>query len=53
VGAVISGGAQAVVTLLIGRFIVRLAIGVASMLTPLYLAEISKARDRGAIVSLN
>ena len=53
VGAVISGVAQVVVTLLIGRFIVGLAIGVASMLTPLYLAEISRARDRGAIVSLN
>ena len=53
VGAVISGVAQVVVTLLIGRFIVGLGIGVASMLTPLYLAEISRARDRGAIVSLN
>jgi MFS transporter, SP family, galactose:H+ symporter len=53
VGAVISGVAQVVVTLLISRFILGVAIGVASMLTPLYLAEISLARDRGAIVSLN
>jgi MFS family permease len=52
VGAVISGVAQVVVTLLISRFILGVAIGVASMLTPLYLAEISLARDRGAIVSL-
>jgi MFS transporter, SP family, galactose:H+ symporter len=53
VGAVVSAVAQGVVILLLGRFLVGLAIGVASMLTPLYLAEISPARDRGAIVSLN
>ena len=35
VGAVISAVAQGVVILLIGRFIVGLAIGVASMLTPI------------------
>ncbi len=52
-GALISALAQTVVALLIGRFLVGLAIGFASMLTPLYLAEISPARDRGAIVSLN
>lgn len=52
-GAAISAVAQGVAVLLIGRFLVGLAIGVASMLTPLYLAEISPARDRGAIVSLN
>ena len=37
----------------LGRFLVGLAIGVASMLTPLYLAEIAPARTRGAVVSLN
>jgi MFS transporter, SP family, galactose:H+ symporter len=52
-GAVISAVAQGISILLLGRFLVGLAIGVASMLTPLYLAEISPARDRGAIVSLN
>ena len=52
-GALISAVAQGVVVLVIGRFLVGLAIGVASMLTPLYLAEISPARVRGAIVSLN
>jgi sugar porter (SP) family MFS transporter len=52
-GAIISAVAQGVVVLVIGRFLVGLAIGVASMLTPLYLAEISPARVRGAIVSLN
>jgi MFS transporter, SP family, galactose:H+ symporter len=52
-GAVVSAVAQNIIILLIGRFLVGLAIGVASMLTPLYLAEISPARERGAIVSLN
>jgi sugar porter (SP) family MFS transporter len=52
-GAVISAVAQGFGVLVIGRFLVGLGIGIASMLTPLYLAEISPARDRGAIVSLN
>ncbi len=52
-GAAICAVAQTVVILLIGRLLVGLAIGVASMLTPLYLAEISPASDRGAIMSLN
>jgi MFS transporter, SP family, galactose:H+ symporter len=52
-GAVVAALAQDVGTLLIGRFLVGLAIGVASMLSPLYLAEISPASDRGAVVSLN
>jgi len=52
-GAALSSLAQGVAVLMIGRFLVGLAIGVASMLTPLYLAEISPADERGAIVSLN
>jgi SP family galactose:H+ symporter-like MFS transporter len=52
-GAVIAALAQEVIILLLGRLLVGLAIGVASMLTPLYLAEISPARNRGAVVSLN
>lgn len=52
-GALLSAIAQGVGLLLIGRFLVGLAIGVASMLTPLYLAEIAPAKDRGAVVSLN
>jgi SP family galactose:H+ symporter-like MFS transporter len=52
-GAFVAAVAGEVILLLLGRFLIGLAIGVASMLTPLYLAEISPARDRGAIVSLN
>ena len=52
-GAILSAVASEVSTLLFARFLIGVAIGVASMLTPLYLAEISPAQDRGAIVSLN
>jgi MFS transporter, SP family, galactose:H+ symporter len=52
-GAVISAAANNLIILLVGRLFVGIAIGVASMLAPLYLAEISPAEDRGAIVSLN
>src|SRR5271156_1698570 len=52
-GAIFSSIAAGLILLLVGRFLVGLAIGVASMLTPLYLAEIAPARARGAIVSLN
>jgi sugar porter (SP) family MFS transporter len=53
VGAIGSAVAGEVSTLLFARFLIGVAIGVASMLTPLYLAEISPAQERGAIVSLN
>lgn len=39
--------------LIAGRFVVGLAIGVASVVTPLYLAEAAPARIRGSLVSLN
>ena len=43
-GAVVSATAQDVAVLLIGRFLIGMAIGIASMLTPLYLAEIAPAQ---------
>jgi len=52
-GAVLSALPSGLPALLGGRLLVGFAIGIASMLTPLYLAEIAPARDRGAIVSLN
>ena len=52
-GALISGLAGSVGVLLIGRLLIGVAIGVASMLTPLYLAEIAPAVSRGAVTSLN
>jgi SP family galactose:H+ symporter-like MFS transporter len=40
-------------TLLTGRFITGLACGIVSMVVPLYIAEMSPAKYRGALVSLN
>lgn len=53
VGALASALAPNVFTLLAARVVLGVAIGVASMLTPLYLSEMAPAERRGAIVSLN
>src|SRR3984885_8535799 len=53
VGALLSAAATAVWMLVVGRLLIGVAIGVASMLTPLYLAEIAPAASRGAVTSLN
>jgi sugar porter (SP) family MFS transporter len=39
--------------LIIGRFIVGVAVGIASYTAPLYISEIAPPRFRGALVSLN
>ena len=52
-GSLVAALAPEVTTLLVGRLLVGVGIGVASMLTPLYLAETAPARSRGALVSLN
>ena len=53
VGGLISALAGSLTVLLTGRVLVGLGIGAASMLTPLYLAEIAPAKERGALVSFN
>ncbi len=52
-GALVTALAPSALVLMLGRLIVGAAIGVASMLTPLYLAEIAPAATRGAVTSLN
>ena len=52
-GAIVSALAGSLAILLAGRLLVGFGIGGASMLTPLYLAEIAPARERGALVSFN
>src|SRR5271154_2848653 len=52
-GAVIAALAPGTPVLLAGRIVVGIGIGFASMLTPLYLAEMAPASNRGALVSLN
>ncbi len=53
VGALLSAVANNLFVLLAGRLLVGIGIGSASMLTPLYLAEIAPSRERGALVSFN
>lgn len=53
VGSLLSAAAQAAWMLFIARLILGVAIGAASMLTPLYLSEMSPAEKRGMVVSLN
>jgi len=52
-GALVSALAVSLPMLLAGRLLVGVGIGGASMLTPLYLAEIAPAARRGALVSFN
>jgi sugar porter (SP) family MFS transporter len=52
-GAVASGLAPSTGMLVASRFVIGLAIGAASLVVPLYIAEISPAERRGRLVSLN
>jgi sugar porter (SP) family MFS transporter len=53
VGAMGTGVASTVPMLVSFRFVLGLAVGIASVMVPLYLAEMAGARDRGVITSLN
>ncbi|MGH3754373.1 MAG: MFS transporter, partial [Pseudonocardiaceae bacterium] len=53
VGALGTGVAPTVNGLVLFRFILGLAIGIASVIVPLYLAEMAPAADRGVVTSLN
>ena len=52
-GALASAAATSMVALVAARATLGVAVGVASMLTPLYLSEAAPAARRGAAVSLN
>ena len=51
--SLLSGLAVGLVSFSIARFFVGVCIGVASLTVPLYISEMSPARIRGALVSLN
>jgi sugar porter (SP) family MFS transporter len=52
-GALAVAFAPSVVFIIFGRFLLGLGVGLASMIVPLYIAEIAPAERRGALVSLN
>jgi len=52
VGSVILGAANGVVMLLVGRVIVGLGIGLASMTVPVYIAETSPPMVRGKLITV-
>ena len=52
-GSLVAALAPNLSILILGRLLVGVGIGVASMLTPLYLAETAPAKNRGALVSLS
>ncbi|MBD3426902.1 MAG: sugar porter family MFS transporter [Candidatus Omnitrophica bacterium] len=52
-GSIVTAMAPGVSLLIAGRLVIGVAIGIASFAVPLYISEISPARARGALVSLN
>lgn len=52
-GALVMAVAPAPWVIIIGRILVGLGVGVASMTSPLYISECSPAKIRGALVSIN
>jgi SP family galactose:H+ symporter-like MFS transporter len=52
-GAIETSLAPEIITLLIGRIIVGIAIGMASFIAPLYISELSPPRIRGSLVTFN
>ncbi|KAF8390108.1 hypothetical protein HHK36_024630 [Tetracentron sinense] len=53
VGAFLCATAQSVQTMIIGRLIAGIGIGIASAIVPLYISEISPTEIRGALGSVN
>jgi len=51
--AVLSALSVGIVTLALSRFFIGVCVGIASLVTPLYIAEVSPSRHRGALVSCN
>ncbi|MDP3267605.1 MAG: sugar porter family MFS transporter [Legionella sp.] len=51
-GALGAGLANSIAILVLSRLVLGLAIGMASVLTPLYLAETAKVEARGAVVAI-
>ena len=52
IGSLLCGGAWSAQALIAARFVLGLAIGIATFTAPLYLAEVAPERIRGAMISL-
>lgn len=52
-GCLVMAFTPSIPVLIIGRFIVGLGVGVAAMVVPVYLAEVSPKKIRGMLVNLN
>lgn len=52
-GATLQALSHTVVTMVVGRSIVGAAVGAASFVTPLYIAELAPAAHRGRLVTMN
>ena len=50
-GAALMAAAPSLVILMIGRFVVGLGIGTASLVVPVYLSEVSPTEMRGSVVA--
>ena len=53
IGAIFTALTPEIYTLIAGRIVVGIAIGIASFIAPLYIAEVAPVSIRGALVSLN
>jgi SP family galactose:H+ symporter-like MFS transporter len=53
VGAIGTASVPNIALLILGRIAVGIAIGIASEVAPLYISEVSQAKNRGSLVSLN
>lgn len=53
VGALIMALAPSVGVLMLGRFVVGVGVGMASLVVPVYLAEVSPQEVRGAVVAID
>ena len=52
VGSLLMAGAPSLAFLILGRFVLGLAVGISSMLDPIYLTEIAPPKSRGRLVAL-
>lgn len=53
IGAIVQASSYTIVQMCIGRLLIGLGVGSASMIVPLYIAEISPARFRGRMISID